>query len=618
VGYRDKGDRPRDGRRRRPPSAAEFGDATIDRPTPLNARRDRTARTAERSARQSDRPAPHVRSDAAGWSTISPAEDRPLRTDDRPLPSTERSFSTSERSFSREERDDVLPEPRSRRSRYSSDDEPRSEPGSGSWRDHDDEPVRPYRTGSWPSVVDDPEPRRSRRSEDEGPRRSRRAQEQAAQLALPAPARPPIDPLNLLSDSSPTWNGFAPASSRSRDQGGTGSWRTSQPTGIGEDPATETWRTEPSPRRSGKTIDLEPGDISGGRLGSRDPGTAGFGTRAIGSAETSSGSGGRHAYSDLETWRGETGTWRTQDTATTGSWRRPPSFDEDLDGGDRGTATTPETGSWSSSRGEWVPRTDDTGEQPSFSLRRYDDTGEIPRSVTRAIRDREDDYRVAEGRRAPRSRYDDERRFDGEPDHDGEPRYDGDAPRYRSGRHAVSGYGDEEEWPPRRSATRTPVYAGPRSIAGSATPRAITGRGEAVGGRRETATGRREPARPAAVTARRTDDASHGYVGAGLASVGWFGLPIGAFLLWAVLLGGTAQAGCVTPVGQLCPAPRDAAFQTFQGHLPELGIAILLSVVMALLIRWVSPFWRSATVGFAAAVVGAGISTILYTVVNTA
>ncbi|NJC82256.1 hypothetical protein [Planosporangium mesophilum] len=595
----------------------------------MNARRDRTARTAERSGRQSDRPVPRVRSDAAGWSTISPAEDRPSRTDDRALPSaersfspsersfspSERSFSPSERSFSREERDDLLPEPRSPRSRYSaypesSDDEPRWEPGTVSRRDHDDEPVRPYRPGSWPSVVDDPEPRRSRRSEEEGPRRSRRAEEQAALRALPASTRPRIDPLDLLSDSSSSWNGFIPASSRSRDQGGTDSWRPPQPTGIGEDPATEAWRAEPAPWRSGTTIDLEPGDISGGRVGSRDPGTARFGTRAIGSAGTPAEGGGRHADSDLETWRSETGTWRARDTATTGSWRRPPSFDEDLDGGDRST----ETGSWSSSRGEWVPRSGDTGEQPSFSVRRYDDTGEIPRSVTRAIRGREDDYRVGDsepsGRRALRSRYDDE------PDQD-------DAPRYRSGRHAVSGYDDEEEWPPRRSSIRTTAYAGPRSVAGSTTQRAVTGRGETVDGRRETPTGRREPVRrPAAVTARRAggadDVSSYRYVGAALASVGWFGLPIGAFLLWAVLLGSTAQAGCVTAAGQPCPAPRDAAFQTFQAHLPELGIAIVLSAFMALLIRWVSPFWRSATVGFAAAVVGAGIATILYTVVNTA
>jgi hypothetical protein len=111
-------------------------------------------------------------------------------------------------------------------------------------------------------------------------------------------------------------------------------------------------------------------------------------------------------------------------------------------------------------------------------------------------------------------------------------------------------------------------------------------------------------------------EAAYGYAGAGFASVAWFGLPLGAFLLWAVLLGGTARADCVDAGGRACPAPRDAAFSTFSAHLPQVGVAIVLSVIVALLIRLVSPYWRAATVGFAASVVGAGVTTVVFTVLN--
>jgi hypothetical protein len=83
-----------------------------------------------------------------------------------------------------------------------------------------------------------------------------------------------------------------------------------------------------------------------------------------------------------------------------------------------------------------------------------------------------------------------------------------------------------------------------------------------------------------------------------------------------MLLGGTARADCVDAGGRSCPAPRDAAFSAFGAHLPQVGVAIVLSIIIALVIRLVSPYWKAATVGFAASVVGAGVTTILFTVLN--
>jgi hypothetical protein len=165
---------------------------------------------------------------------------------------------------------------------------------------------------------------------------------------------------------------------------------------------------------------------------------------------------------------------------------------------------------------------------------------------------------------------------------------------------------DEPRRPARGSNRRTvTAYTGPRRGETVITPRSSGTRG-----------GLGRLARRPEVDDENEQEVAYGYAGAGLASVAWFGLPLGAFLAWAVLLGGTARADCVDAGGRPCPAPREAAFSTFTAHLPQVGAAIVLSVIVALLIRLVSPFWRAATVGFAASVVGAGVTTVVFTVLN--
>jgi hypothetical protein len=203
------------------------------------------------------------------------------------------------------------------------------------------------------------------------------------------------------------------------------------------------------------------------------------------------------------------------------------------------------------------------------------------------------------------------------------PRYardDEDAPRYRAaGRAAVesrgtgysSGWYDDDDRLPVRGAGRRGAtgYSGRRDGQTVITTRSGGTRGDLS----------RQMRRPDDYDDDDGDveDVAYGYAGAGVASVAWFGLPLGAFLLWALLLGGTARADCVDAAGRACPAPRDAAFTTFTVHLPQFVVAIVLSVVVGLLIRRVSPFWKAATVGFAASVVGAGVTTVLFTVLNS-
>ncbi len=182
-------------------------------------------------------------------------------------------------------------------------------------------------------------------------------------------------------------------------------------------------------------------------------------------------------------------------------------------------------------------------------------------------------------------------------------------PETRGARHASGRY-DDEPRPARRALT---AYESPRRGENVITPRSAPPRG---GTRGELVRLSRRPAADDDDDDENESEVAYGYAGAGFASVAWFGLPLGVFLLWAVLLGGTARADCVDAGGRPCPAPRDAAFSTFGAHLPQVAVAIVLSVVVALLIRLVSPYWKPATVGFAASVVGAGVTTVVFTVIN--
>jgi hypothetical protein len=815
VGHRDKGDRSRERRDRRPPlanwsSAAEFGDATIDQPTPLTGRRDRAAREAEHAAEQSDFPTQRVRSATESWDTTNPVDDEPADEfgaarryprDDRDT-AAQRDGARSGRRRAADARDEP------RRRRYA-DEEPRWTSDSGSRRIYDGEPVRSSETGSWRDAANTPqpdaddEPQRFRRGVAENPRRSRRALEEAARRAVEEPARPAadeptrwateeptrraveeyagradveeprrgysvnddddgprgrrhayeVDPRRLPvipePDASRNWSVAESSSHNYVDDSAPGSWRTRQTTEFEtwqtENTSAQRWRSETVSWRTHETIEVDTHDA------------ARFGTRAIGSAESGTGAHARHADSaELEAWRSETGTWRTRDTAATDSWRTPPAMADPSsvvgETDEWRPQDTPETGQWSRSRGQWIPRADDTGEQPSFTVRRYEDTGELPKNLLEAAAGRIFDHDALYGDRptdesrprvddGPRWTNDAPRRGDGDPRWTDEtprrvdesprwtdetPRRAGDAPwrvadsderrtgrrhaaddddlpggrsderlarrsagrfedlpdddrrddarrpedsarrsrrastppsedvdggyrdlgaepgwrsrtprndddeRYRagrrsaegtpSGRHASAGYDsggyDDDERPTRAVTRRTPAYTGLRAAADNViTPRASAGRRELVPvGRRSVMADDDD----VDVDDDEFDEIPFGYAGAGVASVAWFGLPLGAFLLWAMFLGGTARADCVDAAGQPCPAPRDAAFATFAAHVPQIGVAIVLSIVVAMLIRRVSPFWRPATVGFAGSVVGGGVTTVLFTVLNGA
>ncbi|HEY3007941.1 MAG TPA: hypothetical protein VGJ63_07740 [Micromonosporaceae bacterium] len=109
-----------------------------------------------------------------------------------------------------------------------------------------------------------------------------------------------------------------------------------------------------------------------------------------------------------------------------------------------------------------------------------------------------------------------------------------------------------------------------------------------------------------------------GYASAMAAAAGWFAVPLVLYLLWALTLGSTPEAGCIDAAGRACPADRAAAIADLINALPRLAAALTISLAAAAVLRWASATWRPITIGFAGAVVGAGAATVLFSVLGGA
>ncbi|WP_329016813.1 hypothetical protein OG271_11310 [Micromonospora rifamycinica] len=94
-------------------------------------------------------------------------------------------------------------------------------------------------------------------------------------------------------------------------------------------------------------------------------------------------------------------------------------------------------------------------------------------------------------------------------------------------------------------------------------------------------------------------------------------VPAVLVFLWLLTLDGQPPAGCVTDIsGGGCEPPRAHAFGSLVAGAPRFGLALLSSLVVAVLLRRVGTTWRPATVAVAAAVVGGGLSTVMISAVT--
>jgi hypothetical protein len=66
----------------------------------------------------------------------------------------------------------------------------------------------------------------------------------------------------------------------------------------------------------------------------------------------------------------------------------------------------------------------------------------------------------------------------------------------------------------------------------------------------------------------------------------------------------------------LDPGQRVHAFETLVSGAPQFGLSLLLSLPVAVGLRWVSGTWKAASVGLAAAVMGGGLATVLLSAIT--
>jgi hypothetical protein len=89
----------------------------------------------------------------------------------------------------------------------------------------------------------------------------------------------------------------------------------------------------------------------------------------------------------------------------------------------------------------------------------------------------------------------------------------------------------------------------------------------------------------------------HGYGPVLWLTAGWYALPATLHLIWLFTLDTERQ---------------EFAWRTFLASLPWLFGALVFSLAVAALLRWAIVGWRTLTVSFAAAVIGAGVTTIAH------
>ncbi|MFG1996603.1 hypothetical protein ACGFJ7_42165 [Actinoplanes sp. NPDC048988] len=96
------------------------------------------------------------------------------------------------------------------------------------------------------------------------------------------------------------------------------------------------------------------------------------------------------------------------------------------------------------------------------------------------------------------------------------------------------------------------------------------------------------------------DEEDAGESGGPLAAVGytlvWYGVPVVLFVVYMVVFGADSQTH---------------ALDTLSKAAPQFGISLVLSVLVAVGLRFISHSWKAISVGLAAAVVGGGLATVL-------
>ncbi|MFB9181405.1 hypothetical protein ACFFX1_24975 [Dactylosporangium sucinum] len=113
------------------------------------------------------------------------------------------------------------------------------------------------------------------------------------------------------------------------------------------------------------------------------------------------------------------------------------------------------------------------------------------------------------------------------------------------------------------------------------------------------------------------EDEGTNYIGSFLATAGWYLVPILGYAAWALTLSADPRPGCINAFGLPCPAPREEALSNLLDNGPQFAGSLALSIAVAMFLGWATSGWRPMAIGFASAVLGAGVATVLFAVLAT-
>jgi hypothetical protein len=100
-------------------------------------------------------------------------------------------------------------------------------------------------------------------------------------------------------------------------------------------------------------------------------------------------------------------------------------------------------------------------------------------------------------------------------------------------------------------------------------------------------------------------------------TIAWYSVPVAIYSAWSLTFPADPGTACAHPTAGACPSPRTAALANLIHGLPRVGVALGIALLVAGLIRLGSAAWRPFTVGFSSAIVGAGLATVLYSVLSS-
>ncbi|MBV1852192.1 hypothetical protein [Catellatospora tritici] len=98
-------------------------------------------------------------------------------------------------------------------------------------------------------------------------------------------------------------------------------------------------------------------------------------------------------------------------------------------------------------------------------------------------------------------------------------------------------------------------------------------------------------------------------------AAGWFAVPLVILLGRALLLSGDTDPACLAAGLGGCGSKRSEALGDLIASAPRWALALGGALAVAAVLRWASDAWRAVTIGFCAAVVAGGATTVLLNII---